>query len=317
MFLVAACCALTAAVAGAAAGAPVGPSAPGEPIATRQNVFAIPFQVSPARTPAESPKAVQLYVSDDRGANWRLEKQLEPGAGRFPFRAAHDGEFWFQVRTIDAHNRVLPEGPQQPGLKVLVDTVSPSIELSAVEDTAGEVVLQWRCTDPSLDTGTLKIESQVAAAGQWFAVPTNQADIQRAAQSNVGRARFRVAEGANEVAVRLEIGDRAGNRATSQATVRLNSRAGGAAVGTGGTSAQPASLPNNGAAPARNPPADAAAANEPGIKPWPADQAATQPPTSNATGPQTPLVPLAPAPNPPVQPPPLTRSASEAPVSPS
>lgn len=311
-FLAAACCALPAAIAGAAA--------PGEPIATRQNVFAIPFQVSPARTPAESPKAVQLYVSDDRGANWRLEKQLEPGAGRFPFRAAHDGEFWFQVRTIDANNRVLPEGPQQPGLKVLVDTVSPSIELSAVEDKAGEVALQWRCTDPSLDTATLKIESQAAAAGQWFAVPTNEADIQRAPQNNSGRARFRVAEGASEVAVRLEIGDRAGNRATSQATVRLNSRAGGAAVGaagaaapgTSGTPAQSASLPNNGAAAADNPPAS----NEPGAKPWPADQAGNRPPTSNPPGGQTPLVPLTPAPNPPVQPPSLTRSASEAPATP-
>ncbi|MCE9553007.1 MAG: hypothetical protein K8T91_06470 [Planctomycetes bacterium] len=323
------CCALTAAIAGAAAA--TGAAVPGEPIATRQNVFAIPFQVSPARTPAESPKAVQLYVSDDRGANWRLEKQLEPGVGRFPFRAAHDGEFWFQVRTIDANNRVLPDGPQQPGLKVLVDTVSPSIELSAVEDQAGEVVLQWRCTDPSLDTGTLKIESQAAAAGQWFAVPTNEADIQRAPQNNSGRARFRVAEGANEVAVRLEIGDRAGNRATSQATVKLNSRIGGAATGAagagtaaagmggtngaGGTPAQTASLPNNGATATGNPPAFNSTSNEPGVKPWPADQVANRPPTSNPSGSQTPLVPLVPAPNPPVQPPAMAntpaRSASE------
>lgn len=257
------CCAMGA--AGSAAG-----SAPGDPIATRQNVFAIPFQVSPARTPAESPRGVQLYVSTDQGANWRLERQVEPGIRRFPFRAPHDGEFWFQVRTIDAQGRVIPEGQQPPGLKVVVDTVSPSIDLTAVEDKPGEVALQWRCTDPWLETNTQKIESQTLASTPWTPVAVNEADVDRAPQSQNGRARFQVPPGANEVTVRLEISDRAGNRATSQALVRLHSRA----------TAQPASLGNNSNA---NPqPAALPVANQPGVQPWPADQVASRPPLSGS-----------------------------------
>jgi len=246
-------------------------AAPGEPIATRQNVFAIPFQVSPVRTPAESPRGVQLYVSTDQGANWRLEQQVEPGAGRFPFRAPHDGEYWFQVRTLDAQGRVVPEGQQPPGLKVLVDTVSPSIELTAVEERPGEVALQWRCTDPWLEANSQKIESQTIASVPWTPVAINEADIRRDAQSQSGRSRFQVPPGASEVTVRMEISDRAGNRATSQALVRLNSPA----------AAKPASLGgnNNGNPPAAAPPAS----NEPGVQPWPADRGANPPPLSGAT----------------------------------
>ena len=309
------CCALGESALGAA---------PGEPIATRQNVFAIPFQVSPARTPAEAPKGVQLYVSEDHGANWRLEKQLEPSAGRFPFRASRDGEYWFHVRTIDANGRILPEGPQQPGLKVLVDTVGPTVELAAVEDKASEVGLQWRASDAALDGATLKIESQLAPpAGPWYPVPVNEADVQRASQNNTGRARFRLPEGAGEIIVRIEISDRAGNRATSQATVRMASRAN---PGAGAMAPQPPMAGSLGTPPTTTPPnVTAAPPSEPGVKPWPADQVTQRPMTSGAgtpggatqvaTGPalQPPLVPLAPAPIPPAQPAAMSRNNAAAP----
>ena len=54
--------------------------------------------------------------------NWR---QAEPQAGHFLFRAGVDGEYWFDVRTLDRCGQVRPQGPRTPKLIVIVDTFHP------------------------------------------------------------------------------------------------------------------------------------------------------------------------------------------------
>ena len=79
---------LTLAAAAGDAG-PLGPTYPANPpapIATRQTLFAIPFNVDPGPSQASEPVEVQLYVSSDFGGTWRLYQQVPPGRKRFLFR---------------------------------------------------------------------------------------------------------------------------------------------------------------------------------------------------------------------------------------
>ena len=112
-----------------------------EPIATRQNAFRIPFRLVTPADESQRPVEVQLFVSDDRGANWRPYNRVVPDAAGFNFRSDRDGEFWFLVRTKDASGRILPDRPAEPELKVLIDTVQPSLDILAERGAGGEVTL--------------------------------------------------------------------------------------------------------------------------------------------------------------------------------
>ena len=59
--------------------------------------------------------------------NWR---QASPQKGFFLFKAGVDGEYWFDVRTLDrSGKRVRPQGPHVPHLIVIVDTLPPKVQL--------------------------------------------------------------------------------------------------------------------------------------------------------------------------------------------
>lgn len=91
---------------------------------TRHRTFAVPYQLKTATDAASQPVEVQLYVSTDRGATWRLYAKGPTTQKSFMFRAGGDGEFWFAVRTIDRSGRARPEKVSAPGLIVVVDAAA-------------------------------------------------------------------------------------------------------------------------------------------------------------------------------------------------
>jgi hypothetical protein len=95
-----------------------------EPVISHQFMFSIPFHVDKADQPSRDPVEVQLFVSVDRGANWLLYSRAEPSSERFPIRAEADGEYWFQVRTLDRSGQLRPESRQTPDMRVIVDTAN-------------------------------------------------------------------------------------------------------------------------------------------------------------------------------------------------
>src|SRR5690606_2846468 len=97
------------------------------PLFTRQTVFAIPFKID-ASAGGQRPAGVQLHLSDDGGRTWRLYEQVEPGASKFNFRADHDGDYQFFVRTLDSAGQLQPAAPPQAELRVVVDTLAPRLE---------------------------------------------------------------------------------------------------------------------------------------------------------------------------------------------
>ena len=244
-----------------------------EPIVWRQNVFSIPYRVRrPAGTEAVVAE-VQLFVSDDAGHTWRLAPRTAPtgSASNITFTAAHDGEFWFSLRTIDRQGRVAPTGPHRPGLRVIVDTQQPKLTLQATASRAGAVDVRWYAEDVNLRLDSLKIETRSGPNSPWQSLAIGRPPVElRGARS--GNATWWPQGETGRVTVRAEVFDHAGNPTVAQTEVTLRRRT------TPPIAATPAAM--------RNQPISARPAT---TQSWPTDQISLTPlgtaPTSRPTDP--------------------------------
>jgi hypothetical protein len=200
---------------------------PTEPLrsATRQNAFTIPFEINPPASPAEKPVEAILNSSTDQGATWSIASRVKPEKASFVFRAPHDGEYWFNIRTLDAQGVTRPSGPIQPMLIVTVDTVAPRLDLSVVRGPAGEIVARWQAVDPNLNLNSFKLEYQVSSAGPWekVAVDSPPSAMQH---THSGEATWWPTGATGPVLVRAEISDASGNPAVTQAVAKASTMSG-------------------------------------------------------------------------------------------
>jgi len=188
------------------------PAAASDVVYTKQGRFRIPYQSDPAELQRLGAKEIQLYVSTDRGLNWRLAQAVPPTAGKFAYEAPADGEYWFAVRTLDGLNRLHPQAGQiVPGLKVAVDAQAPDLALS-LERSGPQVRLSWRASDVNLDASTLKLEFRQPGADDWLPVTVV---AQPAGQTSWS------APTTGTVAVRGRISDKAGNIGTGDAELQV------------------------------------------------------------------------------------------------
>jgi len=189
------------------------------PIPSRQTLFGIPFRIDTSNPRLPPPRAVQLYCSKDLGVTWDLYGTVEPSAGSFLFRAPADGEYWFSIHTVSAAGQVQSQKPGRPGLRVLVDTVPPRVQLEAWRGGAGEVVARWQITDPNLSPESLKIEYRTGSDERWQAVAIDRTSLRVMGMLCAGEVRWRPGARADRVDVRADVADKAGNTAVSQAQV--------------------------------------------------------------------------------------------------
>jgi hypothetical protein len=219
-----------------------------EAVYWKQDIFLIPYQWGSPAEPAAA-QAVWLFVSKDRGANWRRISEAKPQVKAFNYRSEGEGEYWFAIRTIDHQGREWPAGPYQPELRVIVDTTLPRIEdLRAQVAPNGTIEVAWRCSDANLDASSLLIEAQVDAAGTWQPVSVATSTTAGPASlttsalglTHSGVAQWQVANGVRPLAIRASVADRAKNIATFRTDLNV--------VATGSLSAAPAiSMAGNGA----------------------------------------------------------------------
>jgi hypothetical protein len=222
-----------------------------------------------------------------------LADRVGPQQKSFTFRAPHDGEYWFLIRTVDRQGRMKPENIRTPELRVIVDSMPPRLELRAERSPSGEILAHWLAVDPLLKADTLKIEYQIAGENGWRVVQFQSPPDDASRSTAVGDVAWRPAA-PGTVIVRAEIRDRAGNTAITQATV-----GGGLPASEGPTLGTPAgnpeSTPPSPAGPqtserhdltaGRKSPRRFAAGNNAGSPTadssggtsWPADQVASQP----------------------------------------
>src|SRR5262249_28444908 len=155
----------------------------------------------------------RLYVSRDRGGSWKQVQAVAPDSGKFNFQSTGDGEYWFIVRTLDANNRLHPDGNvTDPGLQVIVDTKSPTLELDLQQPSTGKVELVWNASDEHLDTTQLRLEYLQPGALEWQPVSV--------IPKPGGHTGWTVPQG-GIVAVRGSISDLAKNTRDAQAQRRI------------------------------------------------------------------------------------------------
>jgi hypothetical protein len=191
--------------------------------ATRQNAFTIPFRVGPAQSTAQEPVEVQLHVSSNGGRSWELSAREKPDKSSFVFRAPHDGQYWFAIRTVDHQGAARPE-VLEPQLKVIVDTVAPRLDLTASRGAAGEIVAHWQAVDPNLRPGSFTLEFQSEPNGPWQRVAVDSPpSAMRYTLS--GETTWWPKANSDVITVRAEITDSAGNPAASQTVVKASGSA--------------------------------------------------------------------------------------------
>jgi len=210
---------LALALAAAAWAASVAPAQ--APVATRQNVFSIPFQINQAGAPGEQPIEVQLYVSADQGKHWTLYARQHPTARKFDFQASRDGAYWFLVRTVDRMGRTHPAGPPQPELVVAVDTVAPKLTVNAVVGPSGEIIARWKANDEQLAPETFRLSYQPGPGKPWQGVAVAPPREGTPQTSISGETMWWTKAAPSQIQVRAEIRDRAGNPAVVNRTLDL------------------------------------------------------------------------------------------------
>lgn len=206
-------------VATAPSPAPELPPAETPPLATRQTTFTIPFSVDPRAAIRE----VQLYVSSDQGRNWSLYGRQRPDAGRFLFRAEHDGEYWFAPRTMDLRTPEAPPATFTPELRVRVDTTAPKVDLAARVGPAGEIIATYEASDDDLVTESVTIEYQPAGEQRWQTVVLDPAKARLEDGKYRGEAVWFAQTQHRAINLRIVARDGAGNSAIVNRGVYLPS----------------------------------------------------------------------------------------------
>ena len=179
--------------------------------------FRIPFQVD-AEGLARL-KEVQLWVSEDFGYHWEPRSRTTPDLGKFTFRAGQDGEYWFATRTVTVDGRFAPPMDQtvEPSMKVVVDTVPPSLVLEPDGRRGSVAAVRWEVRDEHLDLSTLVLEYQVDGAREWRKVPIRRLALLGSQSWDAGTA--------DALRVRASVSDKAGN--SSEAEIVLPEGAAG------------------------------------------------------------------------------------------
>lgn len=198
---------------------------------TRQPGFVIPFHLSNSVDASE----VQLFCSEDLGRDWRRYARQRPDTKGFQFRASHDGEYWFAVRTYDQLGRVVGLTEWRPELKVIVDTRQPELELRANLDSGGQVAVAWSTRDDNLAPASFHLQFQ-DERGEWRDVrvrlPYDQGVAPRELRDNwQDEVVWQLERPLRELNLRAEVLDRAGNVTQIERRVAVTSVA--STTGTG------------------------------------------------------------------------------------
>lgn len=219
-----------------------------EPVYYRQPLLAIPFRLERPEPKAADPVAVQLQVSTDRGHSWHVASKVPANRGRFQFRADRDGEYWFVVQTVDAQGHLRPSEPGVPGLRVVVDTTAPQLDLDARRGPHGEVSVRWQITEANLDPQSVRILYRTDAASTLQSVVLDRRLLEAPQATRVGDVSWRLPAGASRAEIRAEARDLAGNVVVSHAQVDLQAAAVAQGAPATPSPAPPANRPPSGAA---------------------------------------------------------------------
>ncbi|HWB09466.1 MAG TPA: hypothetical protein VG826_09590 [Pirellulales bacterium] len=181
--------------------------------------FHVSFNAPSSSSGQDPPREVELHVSSDEGATWELAGKAKPSEQKILFRAPRDGEYWFMPRTKYASGRYLPQGRPAAEMKVVVDTVTPVVELDAQNDDGGEIIIRWHIADSHLKRDSFKLEYKAATAdGKWQPISIDPGETSSPSGDIRGETPvvLPIREQSVEIIVRAEAADEAGNRTVKE-----------------------------------------------------------------------------------------------------
>ena len=122
---------------------------------TKNTIFHLPVQMD-ERTRANV-REICLYVKSGSG-DWVRQETGLPTMTQFNYKVPRDGEYWFSLVTIDKSGRMTPADVSQepPGLRVMVDTQAPVIDVAPWTNPEGEFCLRCQMQDANPDAKSLK-----------------------------------------------------------------------------------------------------------------------------------------------------------------
>ena len=187
-------------------------------LSTSMTGFGVPFSIN---DPDGRYIEVHLYVSKDRGQSWQYHDRTNPRETQFPFQTRGDGEYWFALKTLDRDRKLNPDGEPRPELKVIVDTRKPTLDLEVKADPAGRVVCKWRAEDRYIAPESLQISYKAVtnSSGQWKPVEYRPIQVQSTGNVFTDQLAWWPDAADQEIQVRLQVNDRAGNSASGARNV--------------------------------------------------------------------------------------------------
>jgi hypothetical protein len=191
--------------------ADAGLSAPALPdlVRTKQRVFSIPFRLPAPQSADAAPQRVILNVSKDLGLTWEQAGEAAPNAGSFTYRAGDDGEYWFQLRAVDAKGR--SRGGAGPDIRVLVDAAGPRIAARLWKGSDGEIACRYAAVDDSLRLESLAVEYRAKGDQAWKKISAQGILSRESPAHLVGEEIWWAGEKVEALTVRIAISDSSGN----------------------------------------------------------------------------------------------------------
>jgi hypothetical protein len=185
---------------------------------TKERQFWIPFDPVPM---PHLVKQLQLFVSSDQGKRWDPFAIAPPEQKKFYFTAQADGLYWFAVQTTAHDGKRIPPSMEgaRPSLRVIVDTIPPTVNLRPLPPRAGEVGVSWDVRDEWFDEnqeGAIRLEYRSAGGAAWTPL-----------RRGLGAQLYWNPETNGVLEVRLRARDRAGNWGEATTNVSLGGQAAG------------------------------------------------------------------------------------------
>ncbi len=136
-------------------------------VCSPQSTFRIPIDL--AAEERQGISAIRLFVSEDQGRTWVRHSDGDPAMEVVTFRANQDGEYWFTIALVDRAGVQVPADVRvvEPGLKVLVDTRKPDLQVKAIRNRAGRRGIRWTFDDPNVVISTYRLAVRDESTGQW------------------------------------------------------------------------------------------------------------------------------------------------------
>jgi hypothetical protein len=125
-----------------------------------KNAFFLPVNIDERARPGI--KEIQLYVKEGPGGVWTLKEKAPPTQAGFNYRLTQDGEYWFNVVTIDLAGKATPPdvAKEMPGIIVVLDTQAPSVELKPLTECPEGICVQCEVRDANPNPSLTKFEYQ-------------------------------------------------------------------------------------------------------------------------------------------------------------